>query len=737
MRRFGLLLAVLVLCLPAARAASLAEYLTQVQPGELVPGAERVGAPEGDPPVAPVFAADRQLGHVFLNTDFSDAVGYSSKPIHVLVGIDPDGRVTGSALVEHHEPIVLIGIPERRIREFLTQFVGLDATRPVRGDAYAGIDMVSGATVTVLVINDSITRAARRVARRLGLGDLEPEGVAAAGAERRVDWEQAAEVRDWEVLLAEGAVGRLRLSVTDVNRRFEASGDAEAARRPEPGPPEATFIDLYAGLVSVPSIGRSLLGEREYRNLRERLEPGQHALLVAGRGRYSFKGSGYVRGGIFDRIELVQDAGSVRFHDYQHTRLGEVAAPGAPDFDEVSLFRIPADSEFAAAEPWQLALLVQRATGALSKAFTAFHLDYQLPERYLLPPPAPPATAAQQADTEEAARAALWQRIWRERTASIAVVGLALVALTGLFFFQAALARRPRLLRVVRYGFLTFVLVWLGWWANAQLSVVNVFTLANSVITGFSWSFFLMDPLVFVLWAGVAASLLFWARGPFCGWLCPFGALQELTNHLARRLGVRQIQVPFAVHERLWPIKYLIFLGLFGLSLYDLALAERFAEVEPFKTAIILNFVRDWPYVVYALALLSIGLFIERFFCRYLCPLGAALAIPARIRMFEWLKRWPECGTSCHRCARECPVQSIHPEGHINVNECIYCLHCQELYFCDSRCPHNVTRRLKRERRKALGRRGSAAAATEQANPFDALRAGVGSSGNHPEEETR
>ena len=63
------------------------------------------------------------------------------------------------------------------------------------------------------------------------------------------------------------------------------------------------------------------------------------------------------------------------------------------------------------------------------------------------------------------------------------------------------------------------------------------------------------------------------------------------------------------------------------------------AEVEPFKTAIILKFVRDWPFVIYALALLAAGLFVERFFCRYLCPLGAALAIPGRMRMFEWLKR--------------------------------------------------------------------------------------------------
>jgi NosR/NirI family nitrous oxide reductase transcriptional regulator len=70
--------------------------------------------------------------------------------------------------------------------------------------------------------------------------------------------------------------------------------------------------------------------------------------------------------------------------------------------------------------------------------------------------------------------------------------------------------------------------------------------------------------------------------------------------------------------------------------------------------------------------------------------------------MFEWLKRYPECGSPCQRCAKECPVQAIHPEGEINVNECIYCMHCQELYHDDHRCPHMIQVRLKREKFEAL-----------------------------------
>ena len=131
-------------------------------------------------------------------------------------------------------------------------------------------------------------------------------------------------------------------------------------------------------------------------------------------------------------------------------------------------------------------------------------------------------------------------------------------------------------------------------------------------------------------------------------------------------------------------------------------MAERLAEIEPFKTTIILKFMRDWPYVVFAVALLIPCLFIERFYCRYLCPLGAALAIPARLHMFVWLKRYRQCGNPCQVCHNECMVQAIHPEGEINPNECLYCLHCQERYYDDQECPVCVKQRQRDERRSLI-----------------------------------
>ncbi len=293
--------------------------------------------------------------------------------------------------------------------------------------------------------------------------------------------------------------------------------------------------------------------------------------------------------------------------------------------------------------------------------------------------------------------------MWRAKLDQIAILLVALTFLTGVFFFQDWFATRPRLYERVRLGFLVFTLFWLGWYAQAQLSVVNVLAFLNALRTDFRWEYFLMAPLIFILWFATAAALLFWNRGAFCGWLCPFGALQELLNRAARLVGIPQLRIPFSVHSRLVAIKYIIFLVLFGISLSALATAEKAAEVEPFKTAIILHFARSWPFLLYVGAILAASLTVERVFCRYLCPLGAALALPARLRMFDWLRRYRECGSPCQRCGNECPGQAIHPEGHINPNECIQCLHCQMLYHPDQLCPVMIQRRLKREKYAATG----------------------------------
>ncbi|WP_232236983.1 NosR/NirI family protein [Thiosulfatihalobacter marinus] len=672
------------------RADSLDSFLQEIEPSELAPGADAFGPVRDDVKVAPVLKNGETVAWAFLTSDFVGTTGYSGKPIYVVAAMDADAVLTGVKLVKHSEPIVLIGIPNSKMVKLTESYAGLDLKREAAtGGEGHDLDIISGATVTIMVIDDSLVRGGIKVARALGLGGLSPVEL---GPKRELDLTKTT-VEDWDTLSGDGSVRRMSVDVGQVNRAFAETGDARAIARPEAGDPGDTFIDMQMALVSVPAIGLSLLGEAEYQNLTRWLEEGENAILVLGRGAYSYKGSGYVRGGIFDRIQLIQGDNSVRFFDKQQRRLGEVAATGAPSFTELEIFKIPADSEFDPAQPFRLQLLVQRAVGAIEKTFITYDLGYKLPEHYLKPAKAP--KVVEDASAEAAAKSALWKRIWKDKTVEIGVLGLMLLVLTGVFFFQFQATANARVFYWFRIGYLTVTLVFLGWYANAQLSVVNLMALAGSLRSGFTWDAFLMDPLVFIQWFAIAAALLFWGRGAYCGWLCPFGALQELLNKIARAFRVPQWTLPWGLHERLWPLKYMIFLGLFGLSMVSIPLAEQYAEVEPFKTAIILKFVRDWPFVVYALLLLLAGLFIERFYCRYLCPLGGALAIPARIRMFDWLRRYKECGSPCQTCANECPVQAIHPTGEINPNECVDCLHCQVLYQSNEKCPV-VIRQLKR-----------------------------------------
>ncbi|WP_285639671.1 transcriptional regulator NosR [Pseudomonas sp. NBRC 100443] len=677
----------------AAQGAELSD-LERTRITQVFPGVERIGDAEGEFGVRRLFKGDELLGYAFQSIRVTQMPAYSGKPINLQVILDPHAVIRDAYVLEHHEPILLIGIPVEKLHAFTAGYAGVRADQRVvvgrSSDARTTtIDAVAGATVTVMVVNEIVMRAAHTVAVSLGLiedgGSVRPKP-----AQVRLDAFQPA---TWAELTGNGAIHRLQLNRGQIDDAFKGTeaasvGAADAAHRAD------DFIDLYTALLNPPTVGRNLLGERQYQELMDSLKPGEYAIAVLGNGQYSFKGSGYVRGGIFDRVQLRQFGDILSFRDLDYQRLSDVYAEGMPAFAEMAIFIVRAQHRFDPGTPWNLELLVRRQTGPVASLFTSFALPYQTPEAYLL---RPQPSAEELAALEEAKRP-LWLRIWYQKSFQIGVLLGALALLATILFLQDALTRRPHLLHWVRRGYLAFTLVFIGWYCLGQLSVVNVLTFVHALFEGFRWELFLSDPILFILWTFTAASVLLWGRGVFCGWLCPFGALQELLNEAARKLRVPQFELPFAVHERLWAIKYIILLALFGLSLESLATAERAAEVEPFKTAITLGFARQWGFVAYAGGLLLVNLFTRKVYCRYLCPLGAALAIPGKARLFDWLKRRKECGQPCQLCARECEIQAIHPDGRINANECHYCLDCQLTYHDQNKCPPLVNKRKKRSK---------------------------------------
>ncbi len=659
---------------------------------KVFPGVASVSEPQGEFKVRTLSGESGVLGYVFQSLDVVDIPAYSGKSINMQVILDTAGVIQDAYVLEHHEPILLIGIPEEKLHAFNAKYQGIKVDRRVvvgrSGDPQAvTIDAVTGATVTVMVVNEIVMRAAHKVAVSLGL--VEDHGaVAQKPASVRADVYEPA---DWAQLTGNGAIRRLQLTRGQVDEAFKGT-EAEGIDEAAPEQAGDTFIDLYAAHVNPPTIGRNLLGDNQYRFLMQELKPGEHAIAVLGSGGYSFKGSGYVRGGIFDRVQLRQFGDTISFRDMDFQRLDDVYAEGMPEFGEMAIFIVRAHSAFDPGSPWSLELLVRRQTGPISGMFTSFELPYQLPEQYIQ---RPQPSAEELAAAEEASRP-MWLNIWYQKSFQIGVVGAALLLLTVILFLQDKFTEQPHFLHWLRRGYLLFTVVFIGWYALGQLSVVNVLTFVHAVVQDFRWELFLTDPIIFILWTFTAASILLWGRGVFCGWLCPFGALQELINEAARKLNIRQFELPFAVHERLWAIKYIVLLVLFGISLESMSMAEQAAEVEPFKTAITLKFDRQWWFVLYAVILLVINIFTRKVYCRYICPLGAALAIPTKLRLFDWLKRRKECGTPCQLCAKECEIQAIHPDGHINANECHYCLDCQMTYHNHGKCPPLVNKGKKR-----------------------------------------
>ncbi len=599
-----------------------------------------------------VSQAGRVVGEIGSTWEIAGSVGYSGRPLDVLVAVTPQARIAGARLVRHNEPVLTLGISDADIAAYVAGFAGYDLAAPPGAAPQDLPDVISRATVSTGVIRDGILRTARTLAIGRGL-------IAAGGGIDRLTYAPAG----WDQLLAMGALSETRLSMT------EASQALAGAKVPvQPG--EGDFLRLWAGVIDTPTVGQNLLGQQEFTGAIGALGPGASALIVMSQGLHSHRGTGWKKTGTFDRITVVQ--GDTRWQpteaDYRMVK--KLAPPDAPQMKEISLFALP-----PAIDPTQPFTLEIRATrpSASGEVALTVALPYTLPQAFRLAPPAEPEP--------------LWKQAWQQKTPQIAIVALMLMILTLILFAQEWITRRPRLWRIGRLTFLASTFLVLGMGLNGQLSVVQVVAFLHSLLTGFRWETFLIEPVIFILWGFTALGMLFWGRGVYCGWLCPFGALQELTNAAAQRLGVKQIAVPQALHERLWVIKYSLFMGILALSFYSMHDALILAEAEPFKTAISLRFVRAWPFLLFVAALLFAGLFIERFFCRYLCPLGAGLAIPAKLKIFDWLKRRPQCGRECRLCETKCTVGAIDAIGRINANECVLCLRCQVIMNDGAQCP--------------------------------------------------
>lgn len=671
MHRFCLLLlCCCLLLMPAARAAGIGEE----ELARLLPDGYSLGPRDREVPAWPLIKAGMVAGYIFETGALTPIPGFSGTPMNLLVSMDDTGRLLDVQILSQHEPVFVDGLGPQPFADFLTQYRGRTIRQNIKigsqygasdrqGSTSVTLDGVAKATASLRIANLTILGAATKVAQ-VKMAAIAPKPKSTPRPDRDM-------VMDWATLLDRGYVRPLHLSNRAVEDAFHGTGFA--GLDPDGlADPDGTFIDLWVAYLNSPGIGRSLLGDTQYEQLRARLQPGEEALLVLSRGRYAYIGPDFVPATVPDRLAVSQGGFPVNIRDMVHDY---TLPPGLPPVDDVRLFRIDGSAAFDPASPWTLSLRVIRSKGVIrpDQEIRDFPLDYALPVDLFLAP-------VVVAPTPE------WLLAWGARVPELALLGLMLLGLTGGLIAQVRLSRRERLFYGVRLGFLAATLGFIGVYAQGQLSIVTVLGLVKGARTGLDFSFLLYDPISLLLWAYVAVAAIVWGRGTFCGWLCPFGALQEFADVLGRLLRLPLLKLPGRLDGRLVLVKYGVLAGLAGVALLVPAQAEQAAEVEPFKTAITLTFIRDLPFVIYAGFWLLLGTVMFKPFCRYVCPLGAFLALAGRLQLLDWIPRRPACGSPCQLCTARCRYRAIRRDGSIRYDECFQCLDCVGIYADKGRC---------------------------------------------------
>lgn len=647
---------------------------------DVFPGATHFSERKGQPPYVEAYdkvgEGSQLLGYVMLSTDITDTPAYSGKPVVTLIGMDKTGHFVGVKVLKHSEPILLLGIPESALLQFNDQYLGksvadkieIGQSRP--DENVVGLDAISGATVTVIAQNQVMMASGAAVARQVG--------ILAPTVREPARYKLTGSALTWDELVGRGAVQHLRVMPEQLGQ--DRSADP--------------FIELWFGSLSHPDIGKSVLGATGWDNLKLQLKEGEHAIfIIRTAGRESFKGSGFVRGGLYDRVQVRQGADSFTFRDLDYLNLYGVQAAGAPSYNESAIFIIRSQA-FSDAYPWKLSLLgnrVDRATGA--RSFTSFDTPYWLPGSMLdggrpkvVEPDAP------------------WVRIWKSRAVDIALFAVLLVAVGVVYAYRERLTRLSTHknkwpVNGFKYTAWALSIFVVGFGLLAQPSITQVLTWFHALLFQWTWSLFLSDPFIFLFWIFIIVTVFLFGRGLFCGWMCPFGSLQESIYKIARFVGLGRFQtkLPQKWHDRLKWVKYGVFFFLLTVSMFSMGLAEKLSEVEPFKTTFLVGVMnRAWPYGLFVAAILGVSIFIERPYCKYICPLGASLAMPSTFRWFG-LKRKQDCN-SCKACAVGCGAQAIDADGRIDHRECLHCLDCMILYTDTKGCPPLAKERKRREK---------------------------------------
>ncbi|WP_370737874.1 4Fe-4S binding protein [Aquimixticola soesokkakensis] len=639
----------------------------------------QLGDPLGDDGVyALLNSGGTQVGYVFETAPRAPLPGFSGQPINMLVTLDTEGRFLDVELLHHNEPIFVSGLGEAPFRAFLEQYRGHSIAQSlVVGTPYGAggtgsdltyLDGVTKATASVRIAHESILAAALGVARE------KMQGIATRPP-LRPDPDVTASLT-WPDLVETGIARHLVVRNGEVANAFAgtlwADDDPDGAAAPD-----APFIDLWLIDIGPPAIARAVLDADGFAELQRFLQtaPESEPLLLIETARHGLVSQDFIRNTAPDRLSAEQDGLPLALRDADLSFGFSDSVPEALKDGIAMILRTDRRLGFDPTRDWTLQVQALRSHGMFQPETGSRHfpLTYAAPPQFYR-------------SSETAPRRPVWQQALIQRKTDLFV----LIPFLALVLVVNGPALRPsasrRWFTPLRLAILATTIGFVGWWGQGQLSIVTVMAVLRAALGAGSLSVLLYDPFSLAIWGVTLIGFVLWGRGLFCGWLCPFGAMQEFTAHLGRRLRLPQLEPSALWDHRLKRGKYLALAAVLGVTVLAPAQSENIAEIEPFKTAVTTYFIRDWVYVAYAVFWLTLSMVTFKGFCRYVCPLGAVMAIAGRLRLRNWIARRIECGSPCQLCRVKCRYGAIEKSGAIDYTECFSCMDCVGIFDDPHRC---------------------------------------------------
>ena len=704
----------LALLLPRSADAQIPLKIDHDRLNGVMPEATSFSEKIGDPPVYHAFADDPNgiaqilVGYLFLTSDLPpEEFGYSGT-IQVLVGVDLTGRLTGATVINYHEALVSSRGDFLRGPGVESQYAGKHVADAFR--IYRDVDGVSGATISA----GAMARGIRNSARRIAIAYLRrPAPTVLAAADGGGLTAETIERLTWLELVSSGVIAKMEVV------RHNALG-----------------LDLSFAYVGSERLGDVLVGSQSYASMLEKVGPrheefhlmvlGLDGSFIAGfrpRGLAVLQGEntyplprnqvvywgrpeeGRMAEQVFYAAMLLMDPAvdltqpfTIQYDDEQGEPfdIEYTIAPAVLAFargGEAAPITAEASAENGAAFTSEVATAetgtsTDNGDNGASDTSGGTNGEHAAPVETtdvvatptdaasVQPEPATAAAAApaddalafdfafEEEEEESAFAVMLAQTRWSRVVGLLIIFGLALNA----FIFKGVAAR---------WVALGGTMVYLGWVDGGFLSVSHI----TSGIAG-GPRVYLGDLVMLIMIIFTVVTTVLWGR-VFCGFLCPFGALQDFIDWIVPKRFQRK--VPAAIHDRALYIKYGILALILVTALVNSDLSI-YGYFEPFGTVFFMSSsVLMWTI---AGGVLLASTIIPRFYCRYACPLGAALGVVSLVSFFR-IPRVKQCDV-CKVCEQGCPTGAIRGPD-VDFKECVRCNVCEvKLLTKAGACKHDM-----------------------------------------------